>query len=298
MPFLTPKCVFINYRRGDSSTFARWLSQAIEQNFGEEHVFIDTGVIESGEEWPAQIGIALKRAAVLVAVIGREWLSAQDKHYKRRIDDPNDWVRKELEYGIKHKIPIIPLLVMDALLPDREALPPSLKSLNDYQTFAFRENEWKTDLGQLLTRLEHFGFRRTRPQVRYPVPSKQAEKLTDEELAKVTKRLSNWKLVTDRLTPEGDRKTELRRIYEFGSFEDAIHFMTTATRHISRVDHHPDWENIWRTITVWLTTWDLGHYPSLYDVELAEYLDQLYLDYESKKSPKPISKTSKRSSHR
>ena len=48
------------------------------------------------------------------------------------------------------------------------------------------------------------------------------------------------------------------------------------------VDHHPDWENIWRTITVWLTTWDLGHLPSIYDIELAEYLDQLYLEYESK----------------
>ena len=90
------------------------------------------------------------------------------------------------------------------------------------------------------------------------------------------------------------------RTYEFATFEDAIHFMATATRHISIIDHHPDWENIWRTITVWLTTWDLGHHPSIYDIELAEYLDQLYLNYEGKEkiTPQPIAKSAKRSPRR
>lgn len=71
------------------------------------------------------------------------------------------------------------------------------------------------------------------------------------------------------------------RSFEFASFEDAMHFMFSATRHIGRVDHHPDWENIWRTITIWLTTWDIGHKPSHYDVELAQYLDELFENYVS-----------------
>jgi len=291
----TPRCIFINYRRRDSSPIARWLGEAISQNFGKENLFLDTSAIQSGVRWPNSITLALKKAAVIIAVIGPEWLRAQDKYSKRRIDDPNDWVRKELTYGLQHQIPIIPLLVLNAELPDSEGLPLPLKSLTDYKAFVLREEEWETDLGNLLTRLEDFGFKRTTPKIRYPVPSKRVDKLTDSELIKVMRRLSHWNKATNRLSPEGKKKTELMRTYEFATFEDAIHFMSTASRHIAMVDHHPDWENVWRTITVWLTTWDLGHQLSIYDIELAEYLDQLYLDYESQEKVrrKPISRTTK-----
>ena len=96
--------------------------------------------------------------------------------------------------------------------------------------------------------------------------------------------LSGWELDDKRVGPNRKKKLELMRTYEFASFEDAIHFISTAARHISKVDHHPDWENIWRTITVWLTTWDIGHKPSTYDVELAHYLNKLYKDYEPKET--------------
>ena len=56
--------------------------------------------------------------------------------------------------------------------------------------------------------------------------------------------------------------------------------MSVAARHISTVEHHPRWENIWRTVTVWLTTWDIGSQPSVLDIELAGYLDQLFKPYD------------------
>jgi pterin-4a-carbinolamine dehydratase len=185
---------------------------------------------------------------------------------------------------------------MNAELPDREALPQPLRTLNDYQVFVLREDQWETDLGCLLTRLEDFGFKRATPQVQYPEPSKRVNKLTEQDLVKVLRRLSKWELATNRVSPNGKKKTELMRTYEFATFEDAMHFMTTASRHISIIDHHPDWRNIWRTINVWLTTWDVGHHPSTYDVELAEYLDQLYSDYELKEKvlPRPLTKSRKR----
>ncbi len=52
--------------------------------------------------------------------------------------------------------------------------------------------------------------------------------------------------------------------------------MLNATRHISKTDHHPRWENVWRTVSVWLSTWDIDHKLSHYDVDLAEYLENLY----------------------
>jgi pterin-4a-carbinolamine dehydratase len=69
------------------------------------------------------------------------------------------------------------------------------------------------------------------------------------------------------------------RKYEFKSFLDAVHFMNTAARFIDQRDHHPEWTNIWRTLIVRLTTWDIGWKQSVLDVEVAAYLDQLYRAY-------------------
>ena len=74
------------------------------------------------------------------------------------------------------------------------------------------------------------------------------------------------------------------RTYEFARFEDAIDFMAEAAKHISVVQHHPRWENTWRTVRVWLTTWDIGHKPSQYDLDLAEYLDNLFSKYSTPRS--------------
>lgn len=132
----------------------------------------------------------------------------------------------------------------------------------------------------MLNRLEALGFKRKAANIRYPAPGPKAPSLTDQQLRQALKRLPAWELDDSRVSPERKKKLELMRTYEFASFEDAIHFMSTSSRHISLKDHHPDWENIWKTITVWLTTWDIGHRPSHFDVELATYLDQLYQPYE------------------
>jgi pterin-4a-carbinolamine dehydratase len=84
--------------------------------------------------------------------------------------------------------------------------------------------------------------------------------------------------------PGTTKRAELKRVYEFRSFEDSIVFMNSAVKHISVVQHHPRWENLWRTITVWLTTWDIGHRPSIFDVQLARHLDDMFLDYDKNTS--------------
>jgi pterin-4a-carbinolamine dehydratase len=69
------------------------------------------------------------------------------------------------------------------------------------------------------------------------------------------------------------KRIELKRAYEFRSFEEAIRFMAETAQHVSSIQHHPRWENVWRTVTVWLSTWDIGHRPSVLDIELARYLE-------------------------
>jgi pterin-4a-carbinolamine dehydratase len=74
---------------------------------------------------------------------------------------------------------------------------------------------------------------------------------------------------------EPQMRTELYRSFEFSSFDDAIAFMGAAVPTINQLNHHPRWENLWRTVSVWLTTWDIGHRISPLDIDLAMSLDQL-----------------------
>jgi pterin-4a-carbinolamine dehydratase len=73
---------------------------------------------------------------------------------------------------------------------------------------------------------------------------------------------------------------KVTRQFIFESFEDAIHFMATASRAIAKYDHHPEWSNKWRTVLVYLSTWDIGDKVSIIDIDVASYLNELYKNYQ------------------
>ncbi|MFL5734600.1 MAG: 4a-hydroxytetrahydrobiopterin dehydratase [Chloroflexia bacterium] len=110
---------------------------------------------------------------------------------------------------------------------------------------------------------------------------------TEAEMAEALKDLPAWTLQSSTIPgKEPNERTELTRTYRFASFEQAIDFMYEAAKYIARVDHHPRWENSWRSVTVSLTTWDAGNVPTRLDVELARYLDSLYESYAPKPKPR------------
>jgi pterin-4a-carbinolamine dehydratase len=52
---------------------------------------------------------------------------------------------------------------------------------------------------------------------------------------------------------------------------------------VTRLQHHPRWENTWRTVSIWLSTWDIGHKPSALDIELAEVIESVYKRYDQQR---------------
>src|SRR5262249_35919457 len=78
--------VFISYRRRDSSAASHWLSETIHAVFGLSSIFIDTDAIRMGDDWPEQINKALQSAAVLIVVIGPNWLRLTDEYGRRQLD--------------------------------------------------------------------------------------------------------------------------------------------------------------------------------------------------------------------
>ncbi len=274
--------VFISYRRIDSAPAARLLSGDLRAIFGLGSVFIDTNDIRIGTNWPARIDERLQAASVLLVVIGPTWLRVADEAGRRRLDKPDDWVCNEIAYAIDSKLAIIPFLLAGTSLPDRKALPKRIVKLADQQAIKVNYESWDDDLNRLIRALEEIGFQRTGPAapVRLPRPTVNLKPLVESEIEDALQRLPGWQLTSTPIPgKEPNKRTELMRTYEFARFEDAIDFMAEATKHISVVQHHPRWENTWRTLRVWLTTWDIGHKPTQYDLDLAEYLENLFSKY-------------------
>src|SRR5271170_4236084 len=93
--------IFINYRRGDEPGFTQALLGRLEQAFPAERLFIDVDNIPAGEDFVHMLGSQVAQCDVLLAVIGNGWLDAKDARGSRRLDDPHDFVRIEIESALK-----------------------------------------------------------------------------------------------------------------------------------------------------------------------------------------------------
>jgi hypothetical protein len=165
--------IFLSYRREDAAGYAGRLYDALAARFGSESVFMDVDAIEVGSDFGEEIDRALADCDVAVAVIGRGWLSATAADGRRRLDDPDDVLRLELERALAHDLVVIPALVQGAQLPAAEELPPPLAPLVRRQAIALRDDAWRDDVARLLGRLESVG-RRAEGQAAAPAGRRRA----------------------------------------------------------------------------------------------------------------------------
>src|SRR6516165_2425152 len=115
--------IFVSYRREDSAAEAGRLRTSLLRQFGGDAVFMDTSSIQAGAEWPSSISSALESARVVLVILGPEWLRVSNEWGERRIDQENDWVRKEIEQALALNKEVIPVLVDGARMPPAEKLP-------------------------------------------------------------------------------------------------------------------------------------------------------------------------------
>jgi hypothetical protein len=143
----------VSYRRGDSGHAGR-LYDALSSRFGPDNVFMDVDTIDPGADFAEVINRAVTSCDVVIALIGRGWLTANDTEGRRRLEDPDDFVRLELESGLAHDIVVIPTCVQGAAVPSTEELPPSLAPLVGRQAVELRDIGWHDDVARLIRRLE------------------------------------------------------------------------------------------------------------------------------------------------
>ena len=145
--------IFINYRREDSAGHAGRLFDALSDHF-QGRLFMDVDTLEPGVDFVEAIEKAVGSCEVLIVVIGREWLTIQDKAGHRRLDNPGDFVRLEVESALARRIRVIPVLVQDAPMPRVEELPESMARLARRNAIELSDARWAYDVDRLIRTIQ------------------------------------------------------------------------------------------------------------------------------------------------
>ena len=93
-----------------------------------------------------------------------------------------------------------------------------------------------------------------------------ARKLDEAERKDLAARLPGWRMV--------DGRDAIRKTFKFADFNAAFGFMTRAALVAEKMDHHPEWANVWNRVEVTLATHSAGGLTDL-DVKLAEAMDKI-----------------------
>lgn len=145
------RSIFLSYRRDDAEGQAGRLFDDLTRDFGNDAVFMDVAAIDPGRDFRRAIDEQVASCGVLLAIIGKSWLTEKDESGARRIDDPMDFVRLETASALKRDIPVIPVLVQGTKMPRVEDLPDDLKELAFRNAVELTHARWDSDV-QLLVK--------------------------------------------------------------------------------------------------------------------------------------------------
>jgi hypothetical protein len=146
--------IFLSYRRQDTLSATGRLADRLEQHFGPQRVFRDYDSIVAGADFADAINSAISVSTVVLAVVGPAWADVRDGQGRRRLDDPKDFVRLEIEAAFRAEVPVIPVLVEGATMPPAEALPTSLQAFSRCQAVELAESRWRDDADRLIASLQ------------------------------------------------------------------------------------------------------------------------------------------------
>jgi len=169
--------IFISYRREETAYPAGWLFDRLAHHFEGGQVFKDVDSIQLGDDFVEVITTAVASCDVLLALIGNEWLTITDEHGRRRLDNPDDFVRLEIEAALTRRVLVIPILVDGARMPRADELPDSLAKLVRRQALELSPARFDFDIGRLFRVLD-----RTLAEVQDPPAAEEPAALRVEPL--------------------------------------------------------------------------------------------------------------------
>ena len=147
--------VFISYRRTDTQQAAGRLADRLIERFGREAVVIDVDTDQVGRDYRTLISEYLEDADLVLALIGPRFM-AEGPDGTRRLDQPHDALRLELTHALARDVPVVPVLVDDAELPDPDDLPDDLRDLVFFGSVDLAHHRFDRDYSFLEERVARF----------------------------------------------------------------------------------------------------------------------------------------------
>jgi hypothetical protein len=121
--------IFISYRQQDTKFIVGRISDRLKESFGSDGVFMDINDIPFNVYFRQHLDSEVSQATAVLVLIGHGWVDARDEHGRRRLDNPNDYVRVEIETALRKNIPVGVVLIDGAPLPRSDQMPDSLRLL-------------------------------------------------------------------------------------------------------------------------------------------------------------------------
>jgi len=142
--------IFISYRRSDSAGHTGRLADDLGKQLDGQALFRDIEAIEAGVDFVAALERAVSACSVMLVIIGPGWATAASADGKKRLFQPGDFVRMEIEAALARDIRVIPVLVGDAEMPGPADMPDSMAALLRRNAYSISDRRWQYDVTQLV----------------------------------------------------------------------------------------------------------------------------------------------------
>ena len=283
---MQPFTFFISYRRQDTAPIAILLKNEIEKRLQFVRVSVDVEEMLPGDHFPDRLRHLIGGAHATIVLIGRNWMPRRD--LDRGEVRGTDWIVKEIEYadtspldlpeedrlGLARRV-VLPLFADCPRDFSQFALPPAIEYLQDLHSEHIDYAGWPAAIGPLLDRIAVRLSLKKRPDAdEYPKPDvakARTQPLADTELTQIL-RYDDY----DGWYVDNFGNAEVRylvKTFKFRHFNDAADFMALVSDHCRILDHHPEWRNVFNHVTVSLTTWDAKRRVTIYDLNLALFMN-------------------------
>jgi pterin-4a-carbinolamine dehydratase len=279
--------VFVSYRRDDTGREARLLKEHLELHLDDVAVFIDSDDIAAGAQWPDVLRQEVARSSAVIALVGPAWRGPAQVD---RLDDPDDWVRRELVLALDAEQGKILPVVVEGAGAVLDGLPADLEPLSTLQRLPLSHQRWQDEIRAIAIWVARVVGADTKPTGEmFPKPSPRKTAYSPMGPAEIEKNthtddLAGWTTRSTVVRGEAPDGIELYKVFEFSNFRRAMTFMCRVATKAEELNHHPEWRNVWNRVFVSQRTWDAGHVLTLLDFEAAARMNEVAAEVAALKS--------------
>ena len=146
--------IFLCYRREDTQDAAGRLHDRLVDTYGRDRVFMDIDSVPLGIDFVEHVTEQIGKCSAVIVMIGKQWQTIKDKKRRRRLDNDDDLVRAEIRAALQQKVPVIPVTVQNAAMPQAEDLPDDIRLLARRNGIDLSATRWTTDVERLIKELD------------------------------------------------------------------------------------------------------------------------------------------------